>query len=98
MIANCTVYFEDHGQAFQEWEIEWHNEALGIVTDCKPLQGNIWIEKRVLHSPEQIKAGLKIVVYSLERGDHATIEYPVRRVIWHVRPDSVGSGSHDMQP
>ena len=38
-----TVFFEDDGQDFLEWDI---NDK-GEVVDCQPFQGDIWIGTKV---------------------------------------------------
>lgn len=38
-----TVFFEDDGQDFLEWDI---NDK-GEVVDCRPFQGDIWIGTKV---------------------------------------------------
>jgi len=38
-----TVFFEDDGQDFLEWDINDKGEVVG----CRPLQGDIWIGTKV---------------------------------------------------
>ena len=40
-----TVFLEDHGQDFLEWDIED-----GVVVDCRPFQGWVWVGAKV-HNP-----------------------------------------------
>ncbi len=40
-----TVFFEDDGQDFLEWDL---NDK-GEVIDCRPFQGDVWIGTKVLN-------------------------------------------------
>ncbi len=68
-----TVYLEDHGQDFLEWDIED-----GIVVDCRPFQGWLWNGTKVHNT--NIQPG-DILEITLSTGFPATVNYPVERVI-----------------
>ncbi len=67
-----TVYFEDHGQDFLEWDIED-----GVVVACRPFQGWLWNGTKVLNT--EIRQGdiLEIIPPS---GGRTTLNYPVEKV------------------
>ncbi|MCK5235903.1 MAG: hypothetical protein KAR06_02870 [Deltaproteobacteria bacterium] len=68
-----TVYLEDHGQDFLEWDIED-----GVVVACRPFQDWFWKGTRV-HN-DDIKPG-DILFITLRKGmTMTTLKYPVERV------------------
>jgi len=67
-----TVYLEDHGQDFLEWDIED-----GVVVDCRPFQGWLWNGTKV-HSTD-IKPG-DILEITPVTGGRTTLSHPVERV------------------
>jgi len=67
-----TVYLEDHGQDFLEWDIED-----GTVVDCRPFQGWLWNGTKVLNTDIRPGDILKIVPAS---GGELTLNYPVESV------------------
>lgn len=71
-----TIYFEDHGQDFLEWDIEGSK-----VVGCRPFQEWLWKGTPVHNT--SIKPGdiLKITTKSLGR---TTLKYPVKRVVEHT--------------
>jgi len=80
-----TVVFEDHGQDFLEWDLEWDNgvrhpfqsvEAAYVVVACRPFQDWVWKGTRV-HNTD-IKPG-DILEITLRSGK-TTLKYPVERV------------------
>ncbi len=70
-----TVYLEDHGQDFLEWDIE-----NGKVTGCRPFQGWLWIGTKVHNTIIQPGDILEITL----KGGRTTLNYPVERVVEHV--------------
>jgi hypothetical protein len=68
-----TVYFEDHGQDFLEWDIED-----GKVVGCRPFQGWLWEGRRVYNTSIQPGDFLNI---SCKDGRRLTINYAVEKVI-----------------
>ena len=70
-----TVYLEDHGQDFLEWDIED-----GVVVGCRPLQGWVW-NGTIVHN-ENIKRGdiLVTTAPSGHRDSRMNLRYPVERV------------------
>lgn len=70
-----TVYLEDHGQDFLEWDIED-----GVVIESRPYQDWLWKGTKV-HNTD-IKPGdiLEITV----RGNRTSLNYPVERVVEHA--------------
>ncbi|MBA7468390.1 hypothetical protein ES707_03638 [subsurface metagenome] len=67
-----TVYLEDHGQDFLEWDIED-----GIVVGCRPFQGWLWIGTKVHNTSIQPGDTLEITG---KRGNRLTLNYPVESV------------------
>ncbi len=70
-----TVYLEDHGQDFLEWDIED-----GVVIECRPFQGCLWNGTKVHNTDIQPGDILEITV----RGGRTTLNYPVERVMEHA--------------
>ena len=68
-----TVFLEDHGQDFLEWDIED-----GVVVDCRPFQGWLWKGTRV-HNTD-IKPG-DILKITTTDGLERTLNYPVEKVM-----------------
>jgi hypothetical protein len=68
-----TVFFEDDGQDFLEWDI---NDK-GEVVDCRPYQGNVWIGVKVVN--KDIKPGDRLEVI-MPSGIHRTITHAVDKV------------------
>jgi len=67
-----TVYLEDHGQDFLEWDIED-----GMVVDCRPFQGWFWKGTKVHNT--NIQPG-DILEITLPAGRRRTLNYPVESV------------------
>lgn len=70
-----TVYFEDHGQDFLEWDIEG-----GKVVGCRPYQEWLWKDTPVHNTSIRPGDILKITV----NGKRTTLNYPVERVVEHA--------------
>jgi len=68
-----TVYFEDHGQDFLEWDIED-----GKVVGCRPFQGWLWKGKQVHNT--SIQPG-DFLVISGKDGVRLTMKYAVEKVV-----------------
>jgi len=68
-----TVFFVDEGQDFLEWDIDDE----GRVVDCRPYQGDIWIETKVLN--EKIMPGDLLDVTTPD-GVERTIAHAVKKV------------------
>lgn len=66
-----TVYLEDHGQDFLEWDIED-----GMVVDCRPFQGWLWKGAKVHNTNIQLGDILEITC----AGARLTLNYPVESV------------------
>lgn len=83
-VEMLTVYFEDHGQDFLEWDIED-----GVVVACRPFQGWVWEGTRVIpmrcvtdftgQESEDIQPG-DILQLLTKKGKLLTLNYPVERV------------------
>ncbi len=69
-----TIYFEDHGQDFLEWDIDDE----GFVVDCRPAQSDIWNGHHVLNH-SSLKKGDK-VLRDHEDGTTDEIKYPLEKV------------------
>ncbi len=73
-----TVYLEDHGQDFLEWDIED-----GVVVDCRSFQGWLWNGTKVHSTDIQPGLLLDITTTSWNRtrpGNRTRLRYPVERV------------------
>ena len=70
-----TVYLEDGGQDFLEWDIED-----GEVTACRPFQGWLWIGTKVHNT--KIQPG-DILEITRRNGERTRLNYPVERVVEH---------------
>lgn len=58
------VEFEDKGQGFLIWDIEWfEKEGLGVVVKCEPFQSEFWVGTKILNYPE---LGNKLIFKSLD--------------------------------
>jgi hypothetical protein len=68
-----TVYLEDHGQDFTEWDIE-----NGEVVACRPFQEWFWKGTRVHNTVIQRGAILQITPPHAER---TTLKYRVEKVV-----------------
>ena len=68
-----TVYLEDHGQDFLEWDIE-----NGVVVSCRPFQGWLWNGTKV-HNTD-IQPGDILEITSVT-GRRTRLNYPIERVI-----------------
>ncbi len=74
-----TVYFEDHGQDFLEWDIKD-----GIVVACRPFQGWLWNGTKV-HSTissdinTDIRPGLLLDI-TTRQGKRTRLRYPIERI------------------
>jgi hypothetical protein len=71
-VKKTTVYFEDLGQDFLEWDIED-----GVVTGCRPFLAWLWVGTKVLNKDIQPGCKLRIKI----KDDKATwLKYRVQRV------------------
>lgn len=68
-----TVYFEDHGQDFLEWDIEE-----GVVVGCRPYQEWLWKGTKVHNT--SIRPG-DILEVSGSDGRRRTLNYAVVKVV-----------------
>jgi len=68
-----TVYFEDHGQDFLEWDIED-----GKVVGCRPFQE--WLWKGTLVHNTSIQPG-DFLEISDKDGIRRTVNYAVEKVV-----------------
>jgi len=71
-----TVYLEDYGQDFLEWDIED-----GMVVDCRPFQSWLWNGTKVHNTNIQPGDILEITSKTCGR---TRLNYPVERVIEKV--------------
>lgn len=80
MLSHCTavaaeavpvlkITLEDRGQDFTEWYVRD-----GIVIDCQPYQGKIWVGTKVLNAGTLVKGSTLAVV--MKRGVETTLNYP----------------------
>ena len=67
-----TIYFEDQGQDFLEWDVD----ANGVVVGCRPFQADIWCGAVV----ENICEGLRPTVTHPLIGVPQGLNYAVVRV------------------
>jgi len=71
-----TIYLEDCGQDFLEWDIED-----GIVVGCRPFQGWLWNGTEVHNT--NIKPGDTLDI-TTKSGDRTALNYLVERVVEHA--------------
>ena len=70
-----TVYFEDDGQDFLEWDIQD-----GKVVDCRPFQGWVWNGTQVTSTDIRKGTILNVV---LKEGAVTTLKHKVEKVVVH---------------
>lgn len=68
------ITLEDHGQDFTDWYVRD-----GIVIDCQPHQGAIWVGIKVLNQ-KSLKPGVQIEIKSRATGQPTPLSYPVQAV------------------
>ena len=68
-----TVFLEDHGQDFLEWDIED-----GVVVACRPFQDWLWNGTKVHNT--HIFPG-NILEITTKEGKNLSILYPVEKVV-----------------
>ncbi len=64
----------DKGQDFTEWYVRD-----GVVVDCQPGLGRIWVGTRVLNA-DSLEAGSIVEIVSQATGEATTLNYPVEAV------------------
>ncbi len=72
-----TIFLEDHGQDFLEWDIED-----GTVVGCRPFQSWLWNGTKVHNATIQPGDTLKIT--PARGAGRRTLIYLVERVVEHV--------------
>lgn len=75
-----TIEFEDHGQDFLEWEIEftYSDYALGKVIDSRPFQKDIWDKYFVISGKPKEKQ--YVSVGTDPDSKVIKIQYPITKV------------------
>ena len=53
-----TIFFEDNGQDFLEWDIDDN----GVVKACRPLQEELWLDTKVISA--NITPGMYITIHT----------------------------------
>lgn len=71
-----TVHFEDHGQDFDEWDLD----ATGRVVACRPSQGWMWCRYRVV-GPVEVGARLTVHDVGVPNGTPSELKYLVTKVV-----------------
>lgn len=83
MLSHCTavaasavlrVTLEDQGQDFTDWYVRD-----GVVIDCQPLQGRVWVGTKVTNAQE-LAPGVKVSIISLATGEPTNLHYPVAAI------------------
>lgn len=85
LLSHCTavadpatpvirVTFGDYGQDFTEWYVRD-----GIVIDCQPHQGRVWVGTKVLNQATLCPKGI-VAVISKATGEPTSVNYPVAAV------------------
>jgi len=72
-----TIALEDHGQDFLEWDLD----ADGNIIACRPAQGWLWTQRRVINHSQLVSGG-SCVVQSPD-GTQRILNYPV----WAIRKE-----------
>ncbi len=70
-----TIYFEDDGQDFLEWDLDAH----GVVIACRPLQEWAWKGGRVVGTP---KVG-EFARYQRLQKSPLTLNHRIVRIVEH---------------
>jgi len=65
------VYFEDHGQDFLKWTV---CSETGIIEDCQPFQGSVWVGKKVIANGNMVIGGTLSIQYV---PSNLEIKYPI---------------------
>lgn len=80
MLSHCTavpapavlrVTLEDRGQDFTDWYVRE-----GVVIDCQPSQGRVWVGTKVTNVQE-LAPGVLVNIVSLATGEDTSLNYPV---------------------
>lgn len=71
------IELADEGQDFTQWYVK-----NGIVIDCQPFQGRIWIGTKV---PNNLAIGQRPPIFT-KSGMGRTLNYPIREII-ELRPE-----------
>ena len=77
-----TVYLEDHGQDFLEWDIED-----GVVVGCRPFHWWMWKGTKV-HNTD-IRPGDVLVITAPGSERRTTLKHRVERVSGERQPEKV---------
>lgn len=86
MGKKITVVFEDHGQDFLEWDLEWDDgvrhpfppvEAAYIVVGCRPFQEWAWKGTRVHTENQSIGHGILLEI-TTPFGVRSKLVHPVK--------------------
>ena len=81
-LGPCTVFFEDHGQDFLEWDVD----ARRRVTASRPAQNKAWVGQRLVALP---RPGAQLLIRGRD-GLQRAIKYPVLRVVHAVAHAAAG--------
>lgn len=76
-VSFITIWFEDRGQDFLEWEIV---AQTGQIIDCHPFQYTTWA-RCVVRNPKHLKVGDHPVVQQ-PGGGLLTMNYAITRIRW----------------
>ena len=80
-MKKIIVEFEDHGQDFLKWTI---SAETGIILDCEPFQGDIWIGQKVIPTGNLAIGGCLTI--STDKG-FIDIKYPIEKMNTISEPD-----------
>lgn len=70
------ITFADSGQDFTEWYVRD-----GIVIDCQPSQGRVWVGAQVLQEPADIAVGGQLNVKGRATGEPTTLKHKIEAVV-----------------
>jgi hypothetical protein len=68
------ITFEDHGQDFLQWYVRE-----GVVIDCQPHQGAVWVGRRLQYPDGPLQAGHRVSIEFAEGGT-LVVDYPLEAV------------------
>lgn len=69
------ITLEDQGQDFTEWYVRD-----GIVIDCQPSQGGVWVGTRLIYPDGPLKAGSTIHMHAPYDGSPTILKHKVEAV------------------
>lgn len=78
MAKPITIYFEDHGQDFLEWDIDPKSHK---IVGCRPRQADLWVGVEVADTSE-LKEGSKPTFFTRHANYRFRVKskYPITKI------------------